>query len=240
MLTTSRKEAFANDEEVVESLNTKSTVDTKIMGRESYVADSEAKKASSVRFQDSYFADDSLDDVDVSEDELMAKLLGDSKVEWDDLDESDTENYTNPDLMPTSETMGNTDKETVKTKKSRNKVQNDIVVEGVNKVAVVGYFAVVLAIIIAICFVAVAVNASLTNIAGLQMKITQTTQDIEEMYVEVQENVDAYAAELGLVNTADAKTVYYEAVDTRDKVTYNIPSNWFDNVCDWFSSIFGG
>lgn len=44
MLTTSRKEAFANDEEVVESLNTKSTVDTKIMGRESYVADSEAKK----------------------------------------------------------------------------------------------------------------------------------------------------------------------------------------------------
>src|SRR5574344_1462644 len=101
MLTTSRKEAFANDEEVVESLNTKSTVDTKIMGRESYVADSEAKKASSVRFQDSYFADDSLDDGDVSEDELMAKLLGDSKVEWDDLDESDTENYTNPDLMPT-------------------------------------------------------------------------------------------------------------------------------------------
>ena len=144
----------------------------------------------------------------------MAKLLGDSKVEWDDLDESDTENYTNPDLMPTSETMGNTDKETVKTKKSRNKVQNDIVVEGVNKVAVVGYFAVVLAIIIAICFVAVAVNASLTNIAGLQMKITQTTQDIEEMYVEVQENVDAYAAELGLVNTADAKTVYYEVTVT--------------------------
>lgn len=240
MLTTSRNEAFAEDEEIIESTKKNSTLDAKIFGRDSYVANSDTKRASRTKFEDSYFADGGADNGDLSTDELMAKLLGDSKVEWSDMDESDTENFTNPDLMPTSETMNNTDTESVKGKKTNKNVQDDIVVESVNKVAVVGYFAVVLAIIIAICFVAVAVNASLNSIAGLQLKLEQTTQEIEDMYADVRQNADVYAEEIGLVSTANAKTVYYETVDTREKVVYDIPSNWFDNVCDWLSNIFGG
>ena len=43
-----------------------------------------------------------------------------------------------------------------------------------------------------------------------------------------------------LVAAENATTAYYAPVLTREEITYNISENWFDNLCEWVSSIFGG
>ena len=58
--------------------------------------------------------------------------------------------------------------------------------------------------------------------------------------VDVEENADLYAQELGLVPAENATTAYYTPVSTREEITYNVSENWFDDLCEWVSSIFGG
>ena len=98
MLTTSRREVFTEERETLAKTNS-TAVDTKILGRQSYAIDTDAKKPNSTVFGGSYFAD--------TNKEIAVKLFGaDVPVdEWKNLDESDTENFTNPDLMPTGVTM---------------------------------------------------------------------------------------------------------------------------------------
>lgn len=237
MLTTSRREVFTEERETLAKTNS-TAVDTKILGRQSYAIDTDAKKPNSTVFGGSYFAD--------TNKEIAVKLFGaDVPVdEWKNLDESDTENFTNPDLMPTGVTMETRNGVRVNRGQNLEKVQKTYVsinrLTQKGKIALVAYTAVVLAMILVIALTAVAVNASLGNITAIQAEINKTVEEINSIYLDVEENADAYAAELGLVSTENASTAYYNPLSTREEITYNISENWFDNLCEWVSNIFGG
>lgn len=237
MLTTSRREVFTEDRDRLAKTNS-TAVDTKILGRQSYSIDADAKKSNTAVFGGSYFAD--------TDKEIAVKLFGaDVPVEeWKNLDEADTENYTNPDLMPTGITMESRADVKVNNKQNIEKVQKTYVnikrLTQKGKIALVAYTAVVLAMILVIALTAVAVNTSLGNIAAVQVEINKTIEEINAIYSDVEENADIYAAELGLVSTDNASTAYYNPLSTREEITYNISENWFDNLCEWVSNIFGG
>lgn len=238
MLTTSRKEVFTEHHDTFANRSA-AAVDTKMMGRDSYAINTDAKKSNVSAFDGSYFAD--------SEREIAVKLFGsDVAVEEYNIEESDTENYTNPDLMPTGVTMESRSGK-VKLSSQPTVVENAqkayVNIRGLTqkgKVAVVAYAALVLALVLLITLTAVAVNASVASIATLQTEINKTIEDINAMYVDVEENADLYAQELGLVPAENATTAYYTPVSTREEITYNVSENWFDDLCEWVSSIFGG
>ena len=240
MLTTSRKEVFSESNNTF-ARKTPTVFDTKILGRDSYVMDSDTKKQSNSVFGTSYFAD--------SKKEIAAKLFGSDVVVEEltkiDIDESDTENFTNPDLMPTGITMDSRSDAKVVTKSpvAERETKTFINIQRLSqkgKVAVVAYVAVVLALVLVIALTSVAINASLGNIANVQAEINMTIEDINAMYADVEQNAELYAQELGLVSATEATTAYYNPLSTREEITYEISENWFDNLCEWVSNIFGG
>ena len=164
--------------------------------------------------------------------------------ELSSLEKSDAENFTNPDLMPTGVTMESRSGVKVNSNAVAAREHKTYVnihsLSQKGKVALVAYAALVLALVLVITLTSVAISASMSNIANVQAEIEKTIADINGMYIDVEENADLYAQELGLVAAENATTAYYAPVLTREEITYNISENWFDNLCEWVSSIFGG
>jgi len=235
MLTTSRKEVFTENGTLPKKSTT--AVDTKMMGRESYLMDRDTKKSKVSVLDGSYFAD--------SEKEIAVKLFGSEMAieELNSIDKSDTENYSNPDLMPTGMTMESCSSTKAFNQSLARSTKTYVNIHGLSqkgKIALVAYAALVLALVLVITLTAVAINASMASIATVQAEIEKTLADINGMYEDVEVNADIYAQELGLVSVENATTAYYSPVLTREEITYDISENWFDNLCEWVSSIFGG
>ena len=47
-------------------------------------------------------------------------------------------------------------------------------------------------------------------------------------------------SQLGLEEASESNTMYYEPLQMRPSAEYDVPSNWFNNFCEWLSNIFGG
>ncbi len=234
MLTTSRKEVFADEQETVK---TKSVgFDTKNLGNQSRNIFSQIEDTKNTAARNSYWADE--------DKEIAFKLFGEN-VTMEELsaEGADVENYTNPDLMPSSQTMRNHFSVTLpsfKTKYNTNTDNEKATLTRKGKIALVSYVAVVLALVLIISLMAIAVNATMANVSQLQGDIQNTIEEINGMYSQVDANIDAYAAEMGLTAANEANTSYYTPIQTRNSAQYDIPDNWFNRLCEWVSKCFGG
>ena len=68
--------------------------------------------------------------------------------------------------------------------------------------------------------------------------------DFDEIEAQIQEDrfeqLDQRATELGYVDASSSNTMTYTKLETRPAQNFNVESNWFDALCDWLCSIFGG
>lgn len=149
------------------------------------------------------------------------------------------ESVLNADVMPSSQTLTmnfqreyeNSDTTTSKKLDAR------------TKVAIVGYVAIVLALVLGITLVSVSVSDLLAENIALTESYQETLGTIatlnEELSAEDVAVLTEKAAELGYVEASNADTQMYTKVETRPAQNFEIESNWFDSLCDWLSSIFG-
>ena len=112
------------------------------------------------------------------------------------------------------------------------------------KVAIVAYIAVVLLAIIGISFCGVAVSGAFKSMAALEGEYATVSGDLAELEALI--NADNYeelakrAEELGFIDANDATSHTYELLETRPAQNFKIDTNWFDQLCDWLSGVFGG
>lgn len=118
------------------------------------------------------------------------------------------------------------------------------VISSKTKVAIVAYIAVVLAAIIGISFCGVAVSGAFSSMAALEGEYATVSGDLAELEALI--NADNYeklaerAEELGFIDANDATSHTYELLETRPAQNFKIETNWFDQLCDWLSGVFGG
>ncbi len=111
------------------------------------------------------------------------------------------------------------------------------------KVAIVAYIAVVLLAIIGISFCGVAVSGAFKSMAALESEYATVSGDLAELEALI--NADNYeelakrAEELGFIDANDATSHTYELLETRPAQNFKIETNWFDQLCDWLSGVFG-
>lgn len=112
------------------------------------------------------------------------------------------------------------------------------------KVAIVAYIAVVLLAIIGISFCGVAVSGAFKSMAALEGEYATVSGDLAALEALI--NADNYeelakrAEELGFIDANDATSHTYELLETRPAQNFKIETNWFDQLCDWLSGVFGG
>lgn len=144
-----------------------------------------------------------------------------------------------PDTMPSSQTLNMSyERQYSAQAKTGSKMDSKI------KVMIAGYTFVVLALILVVTFcsvsvggsfgVASALNSEYATVVGEVASVTEQVQT--EDYVALIEK----ATELGYIDASNSNTLTYTEIETRPAQNFNIESNWFDSLCDWFSGVFGG
>ncbi len=234
MLTTSRKEVCAD--ETLSDIKNNADVTERVIGAQEIRTEQNLKNIAdkNTAFKDSYFS--------AQQKDIAAKLFGEDfdSDEWYAIN-TDTENYTNPDLMPTPRTMEPYIKEQPYAGEQYNvSVGQSQRVSKKEKLAFVCYAAIVLALILVVSLMAVSVSATMKKVSDLQTNINTTVSQIDNMYSDVEANADAYAEELGLKNGSSTTVQHYEAAETREPLGYDVPDNWFNKLCEWLSQVFGG
>ena len=143
------------------------------------------------------------------------------------------------DVMPSEQTL---------TMNYRRNYQTGVVVakkvSTKTKVAVAGYVAAVLLLVLAISLTAVSVNGIFADTTVLNADYSEVMQDIAALDAELAvEDVDGLAqraAEFGYVDTAQSSTQTFTKVETRPAQNFGTHTNWFDSLCDWLCGVFGG
>ena len=145
-----------------------------------------------------------------------------------------------PDLMPSSQTLtmnyhrDYSEKGTPATSRLSTK----------GKVAVASYVIVVLALIVAVTLCGVSVSGSFDAALASTAQYSELSSTVDVLAAQAEtenfEELDRRATELGYVDASRSNTMTYTEVETRPAQNFTVESNWFDSLCDWFSSIFGG
>ncbi len=112
------------------------------------------------------------------------------------------------------------------------------------KIAIASYAIVVLALIVAVTLCGV----SVTNTFGATMlsnaEYSELASSVEALTAETQtenfEELNQRAIELGYIDASRSDTMTYTELETRPAQNFTVETNWFDSLCDWFSSVFGG
>ncbi|MBR2974825.1 MAG: hypothetical protein IKC47_03690 [Clostridia bacterium] len=113
-----------------------------------------------------------------------------------------------------------------------------------SKVAIASYVAVVLVLVVAVALCAATINGSFEAVVQGQDAYNQVNGEIANLQDKVNtENYDELyqkALEMGFVE-ADANNSYqYTKLETRPAQNFVVETNWFDQVCNWLSGVFGG
>lgn len=151
-------------------------------------------------------------------------------------------NVENEDILPSQTTLQErfvreyTVNETATTSKSKLSTKQ--------KMAVASYVAIVAVLILAVTLCSLAINGTFASILSLNQVENGLAEEIgvlegilgEDNYDELYQK----ALEEGYVEMGKDNTMYYDSLPTRPSQSTNIESNWFDKLCDWLSSIFGG
>ena len=112
------------------------------------------------------------------------------------------------------------------------------------KVAIASYAVVILALIIAVALCSVSVSGAFGSAASLNAEYSEASSTLDELLAATQEedfsSMAKRAADLGYIEAAQSNTMEYTELETRPAQNFHVESNWFDALCDWLCSLFGG
>ena len=147
---------------------------------------------------------------------------------------------TSPDLMPSTQTINMTYQRQYSAGKTR--ALSKLTTR--QKVMIASYAVVVLALIIGISLCSVYVNGAFSQALALDGQFGALSAQVAELTEQVAaEDYDALmqrATELGYTEADKANTKRYTEVETRPAQNFQTGTNWFDSLCDWLCSAFGG
>ena len=113
-----------------------------------------------------------------------------------------------------------------------------------SKVAIASYVAVVLVLVLAVALCAASINGSFTAVLQGQDAYNQVTDEVANLQDKVNnENYDELyqkALEMGFVEADSTNSYQYTKLETRPAQNFEVETNWFDQVCNWLSGVFGG
>ncbi|MCM1042960.1 MAG: hypothetical protein NC350_01980 [Corallococcus sp.] len=168
---------------------------------------------------------------------IQRKLGGMSTVNRDTMEDTDS-----ADLKPTESTLSMSFK--------RNYEQSDVAVVAKSKlntktkIAIASYTAVVLILILAIALCSVAVGNSFGIVSATQSTYVQTNTQLSDLQNQLTaDNYDELynsALNMGFVEAGNGNSYQYNKLETRPAQNFNVQTNWFDQLCEWVSSVFGG
>ena len=145
-----------------------------------------------------------------------------------------------PDLMPSTQTINMTYQRQYSSSKARalSKLSTR------QKVMIASYAVVVLALIIGIALCSVYVNGAFSQALALNGQYGDVSKQVAALTEQIaDEDYDALmqrATELGYTEADKANTKRYTEVETRPAQNFEVPTNWFDSLCDWLCNAFGG
>lgn len=174
------------------------------------------------------------ENTDFSMDEIELKLGVSATTESADISDA------SPDVMPSSQTLSmsyHRDYSATKTHIASKLSTKE-------KVMVASYAFVVLLLILAVTLCAVSVSNSFGTAILSSAEYLELSKSVEQLTAQSQmenfEDLDRRATELGYIDASRSNTMNYTELETRPAQNFSVESNWFDSLCDWFSSVFGG
>lgn len=209
MLTTSRRGVLRDD--------------TREMFAPKYQAPAEVREETATEYNDEHIAQ---------------KLFGGDATDFEvRAVEKDRDDYENPDLMPSRQTM-----ETIWDSKSF--TTDKVILNARAKILIAGFVAVALALVLIITLTAVSVAGLFGDVSALETTLANRTAQIEQMReglttVDEAEMIKK-AQGLGYQKPSSGQIEYFEKLPTRASQNYTVSSNWFDKICEFLSSSFGG
>ncbi len=145
-----------------------------------------------------------------------------------------------PDVMPSTQTLTMSYQREYAATKTRTASK----LTTKEKVMIASYAIVVLALIVAVTICGVSVTNSFDVALGSSVEYGELASSIADLTVESQtenfEELNRRAIELGYVDASMSNTQTYTELETRPAQNFSVESNWFDSLCDWLSSVFGG
>lgn len=144
-----------------------------------------------------------------------------------------------PDTLPSSQTLKmNYERQYEAQAKTATKLNTR------TKVMIASYALVVLALIIAVTLCGVSVTGSFGAAAALNAEsatlATQVAELTEQAETEDYASLIEQATALGYIDSSTSNTLTYSEIETRPAQNFDVQTNWFDSLCDWFSNAFGG
>ena len=113
-----------------------------------------------------------------------------------------------------------------------------------SKVAIASYVAVVLVLVLAVALCSATINGSFVALLEGQAAYDQVSGEIATLQDKVNtENYDELyqkAIEMGFVEADSTNSYQYTKLETRPAQNFTVETNWFDQVCNWLSGVFGG
>ena len=145
-----------------------------------------------------------------------------------------------PDLMPSNQTI----KMSYQREYANGKARALSRLSTKQKVMIASYAIVVLALIIGISLCSVYVSGAFGSALALDSLYTDVAAQVadlnEQVGIEDYDSLMQRAAELGYTDSSLANTKKYTEVETRAAQNFEVPSNWFDSLCEWLCNAFGG
>ena len=159
--------------------------------------------------------------------------------EWNSVEEQ--ENVTSADLRPSEQTLRMSYQREYAAASAKTATR----LNTKTKVAIASYAVVVLALIIAVTLCSVSVSGAFASASVLNNEYSEVSATLDKLVADTQnEDIDGLserAAQLGYIDAANSqKTMTYTELETRPAQNFHVESNWFDALCDWLSSVFGG
>lgn len=154
-------------------------------------------------------------------------------------DVANKERTADPDVLPSHSTL-----QMSYAREYQKQTQAGTKVSTRTKVMVASYVTVVLALVLAVTLCSVSVAGSFQATTQLKAELgavsTQLEQLREQLSVEDYEALSQKAESLGYYYPTGSNTQTYTELETRPAQNFDIQTNWFDSLCDWISSVFGG
>lgn len=182
----------------------------------------------------------------MSRSEMAQRLYGEDYRDGYESVENNAENYSNPDLMPSMQTMQATqsayyrplsrtqDKETAGAKQK---------LSTRSKILIASYAAVLLALALIITLTTVSIASLFADASALELKLNsemETVAMLDESIAQAEDPaiIAEKASQMGMTNQSVSQK--FDLPTTKVAQNSGVNTNGFDNLCDAVSSIFGG
>ncbi len=182
----------------------------------------------------------------MSKSELAQRLYGEDYRDGYESVENNAENYSNPDLMPSMQTMQATQNAYYRpmvSREERNATTTKQKLSTRSKILIASYAAVLLALVLIITLTTVSIASLFADVNALEIKLNSEIESVAVLddsiaQAETPEVIAQKASQMGMKNVSANQK--FDLPATKVAQNANVNSNGFDNLCDVVSSIFGG